>query len=182
MFLWPQCVQAQMVPLSRLWFVHTQIPSEVTPMFRQQCSWAPAGFYRRRHWGMRLYPKWWVLWLCTRFTDANEPSWPSCTKANLEWHVGFASCRAVPLSPCGTGIRGQGSAVLPPDPAVPPRPSTVTSFPEGLRHCVLHTEKPGDEKVRGNRKPNGSKGEMKESGLRANGTMSAERRTIEAEP
>lgn len=41
---------------------------------------------------------------------------------------------------------------------------------------------PGDERVRGNRKLNGSKGEMKEKGLGTNGTLPAERRTSEAEP
>lgn len=41
---------------------------------------------------------------------------------------------------------------------------------------------PEDERVRGNRKLNGSKGEMEKKGLKTNGTMSAESRTAEAKP
>ena len=135
-----------MLPLSRLWLAHMQIPSEVTPTVPQHDSFLRADsedlaiLSRHRCKGIKLYSSWWVLWPYTHFTETDDRSWSSFTVASQDWHTDSATCWAVPLSPCGMGISGQGTAVSPPAPAVPQSPSTLTLFPKGLHHCSLHTE------------------------------------------
>lgn len=113
--------------------VHIQIPSEVTPTLPQQGPFLRVDSEDlAKELRIKLCPSWRVLWPCTHVTETDDPGGSSVTVASLEGHADSATCWAVPLSACGMGIRGQGTAVSPPAPAVPQIPCTASRVRRGF--------------------------------------------------